>query len=96
MTLLDKMAKKGSVRRVKEGKAYFYRPAVRRSQVLDYLVRDFVDAYCDGETGNLSEVLSDLRPFSRRAPNTSQRRILPKQEPGSQAIDLDDMDIVLL
>lgn len=45
MTLLDKMARKGSLQRIKQGKAYFYSPRVARSQVLDFLIRDFTASY---------------------------------------------------
>ncbi len=48
MTLLDKMRRKGSVRRRKQGKAYYYTPAVRRREVLNFLVQEFADSYCHG------------------------------------------------
>lgn len=45
MTLLDKMARKGSLERVKRGKAYFYLPCVSRSEVIDFLVQEFTANY---------------------------------------------------
>lgn len=52
MTLLDKMARKGSVARSKRGKAYLYAPRVRRPEVLQFLVQEFAGLYFEeGETG---------------------------------------------
>lgn len=45
MTLLDKMARKGSVQRRKQGKAYFYSPCVERAEVVDFLIRNFTLSY---------------------------------------------------
>jgi len=57
MTMLDKMARKKSVERVKRGKAYFYRPRVTRNQVLDRLVRDFAQDYFQGSRRDLKAFL---------------------------------------
>ena len=57
MTMLDKMARKQSVERVKRGKAYFYRPRVTRNQVLDRLVRDFAQDYFHGSRRDLKAFL---------------------------------------
>ncbi|HSR68884.1 MAG TPA: BlaI/MecI/CopY family transcriptional regulator [Acidobacteriota bacterium] len=53
MTVLDKLARKGSVNRVKRGKAYFYTPRVRRSQVLQCAVEEFADNYFRGSESRL-------------------------------------------
>ena len=53
MTLLDKMARKGSLERMKRGKAYYYHPRVKRSGVLSFLVQEFADQYFDGEEEKL-------------------------------------------
>ena len=60
MTLLDKMARKGSLERVKRGKAYYYRPRVRRSGVLSFLVQEFADQYFDGEEEKLATFVQRL------------------------------------
>ena len=54
MTLLDKMTKKGSLERVKKGKAYYYHPRVRRSGVLSFMIQKFTDQYFDGEKEKLT------------------------------------------
>lgn len=56
MTLLDKMRRKGSVKRRKRGKAYYYSPTVKRQEVLNFLVQEFANAYCHGRR-------RVLRPF---------------------------------
>lgn len=58
MTLLDKMARKGSVKRVKEGKAYLYSPAVDRPQVQAYLLQDFAANYFGGEVSRIAAFLA--------------------------------------
>lgn len=57
MTVLDKMAQKQSVERVKRGKAYFYRPRVTREAVLERLVRDFAQDYFRGSQQELKAFL---------------------------------------
>lgn len=59
MTVLDKLARKGSVNRVKKGKAYFYTPRVRRSQVLQSAVEEFADNYFRGSERRLLAFLED-------------------------------------
>ena len=54
MTLLDKMSRKGSLSRVKKGKAYYYRPRVRRTGVLSFMIQKFTDQYFDGEKEKLT------------------------------------------
>ena len=48
MTLLDKMRRKGSVKRKKRGKAYYYSPTVKRQEVLNFMVQQFANSYCHG------------------------------------------------
>ncbi len=53
MTLLDKMRRKGSVKRRKRGKAYYYSPTVKRQEVLNFLVQEFANSYCHGRRRSL-------------------------------------------
>jgi len=62
MTVLDKLARKGSVERVKRGKAYFYRPKVSREEVLDRLIEDFARDYFQGNLDELKEFLDTDKP----------------------------------
>ena len=57
MTLLDKMAKKETVDRVKRGKAYFYAPRVSRKEVLDRLIEDFANDFFGGSREELHSFL---------------------------------------
>jgi predicted transcriptional regulator len=59
MTLLDKMHTKRSVRRIKRGKAYYYRPVVRRQEVLDYLLQQFANSYCHGHREDIVGLIRD-------------------------------------
>ena len=59
MTLLDKMHTKRSVRRVKRGKSYYSRPAVRRQEVLNYLLQQFANSYCHGHREDIVGLIRD-------------------------------------
>ena len=61
MTLLDKMRRKGTVRRRKRGKAYYYAPTVKRREVLNFLVQEFANSYCHGHRGLLEPFLQPSR-----------------------------------
>ncbi len=84
MTVLDKLARKGSLSRTKRGKAYLYTARVQRSEVLNSLVRDFAHQYFGGSRRRLR---SFLGPASAARP--------PKARPASQP-EPDAMDVVLL
>lgn len=58
MTVLDKLARKGSVKRYKQGKAYFYRPNVARQGVLEAAVENFAADYFGGEPDALRDFLA--------------------------------------
>ena len=53
MTVLDKLSRKGSVSRVKHGKAYLYSPLVNRDEVLHFLIEEFAGHYFGGNRGRL-------------------------------------------
>ncbi len=96
MTLLDKLARKGSLKRVKRGKAYYYRPAVEREEVLRHLLARFADSYFGGEVHSIQRFLAG-EPLRQRKPPPKppqkQRRRSAKsvtQEPA------EEMDVVLL
>ena len=102
MTLLDKMARKGSVKRFKKGKAYYYQPAVDRSQVLAYLIQDFADCYFNGQIRRLSFILDgavEARPLkitpARRKPASASPRPAPRPQGGNGSAE-EEMDIILL
>lgn len=72
MTLLDKLAKKGTLSRNKIGKAYYYRPQVKQDQVLSRVIDDFSSAYFGGEK-------SELRKFLENGQREKRPRALPEE-----------------
>jgi predicted transcriptional regulator len=110
MTLMDKMARKGSLKRVKKGKAYYYRPHVERSGVLSFLLQEFTDQYFDGEEEKLTTFVQKRKSqsHSRQAaagssPATIENRVKTSRSghPPSRAVRessdvLEDMDVCLL
>ena len=88
MTLLGKLARKGSVKRSKAGKAYRYRPHVLRHQVLRRLLNDFAQSYCGGDRRELRALLAE-----KKRPPGSRVSSSPQTPPPAQA---PDMDVVLL
>ena len=78
MTLLDKMHTKRSVRRIKKGKAYYYRPAVRRQEVLDYLLQQFANSYCHGHREDIAGLL-------RNGAQGTTDTLIPAQHPHLEA-----------
>ena len=106
MTLLDKMARKRSLKRVKKGKAYYYRPRVRRSEVLSFMIQKFTDQYFDGEKEKLTAFVQKrnehLPEHVRKSSNgnsksKSSKRIREssKQVPASHDV-MREMDVCLL
>ena len=61
MTLLDKMRRKGSVKRRKRGKAYYYSPTVKRQEVLNFMVQEFANSYCHGSRRVLEPFIRESR-----------------------------------
>ncbi len=98
MTLLDKLARKGSLSRVKKGKAYHYRPAVDRDAVLRHLLGQFADAYF-GEVHTIQRFLAG-EPLRSRTSGAASRKGRPRRlketgEPPSSKNE-GEMDVVLL
>ena len=53
MTLLDRLARKGTVSRTKSGRSFLYAPAVARDVLRQAALRELVDAYFDGDPQSL-------------------------------------------
>ena len=79
MTLLHKLARKGSVRMVKKGKAYFYSPRVERSEVLSSLLSEFTDQYFDGQREKLVNFVKRNGLEERRGNHTNSSRVEPTE-----------------
>ncbi len=84
MTLLDKLARKGSVARHREGKAYLYRPVVHKAEVLDWLIQEFADNFCGGQPTQLAKAVQAWAgdpPPSASTPSRSQASPEKKNRP---------------
>ena len=84
MTLLDKMRRKGSVKRRKRGKAYYYSPTVKRQEVLNFMVQEFANSYCHGSRRVLEPFVQE-----RRGPGARRLRV-------SSPAGYPDLDVELL
>jgi BlaI family transcriptional regulator, penicillinase repressor len=62
MTLLDRLARKGTVSRVKSGRSFLYAPAVERDVLRQAAVRELVDLYFDGDEPALRAWLFGTTP----------------------------------
>ena len=60
MTLLDRLARKGAVSRVKIGRSFLYAPAVDRDALRQAAIRELVEHYFDADEGELRQWLSGL------------------------------------
>ena len=71
MTLMNILAGKGYLERERQDRAYFYTPVRKRQQVLQSMVRDFVDRVFDGAAQPLRVHLVKEQPIT-----TAERREL--------------------
>src|SRR5215218_7289199 len=65
MTMMKILEEKGYLRKTQEERAYVYRPAKPRQQVVGAMVRDFVDRVFDGAAGGLLLHLAKDRRLSK-------------------------------
>ena len=75
MTLMDKMSHKGSVRRVKKGRAYFYSPLVKQPAVLSYLFSKFTDQYFNGHLEQLVDFVARNCLVERNENQNNSKRV---------------------
>lgn len=68
MTLMEKMSRKGSLKRVKEGRAYRYAANVTRPEVLSFLVEAFTVSYFHGQRERLRAFLGAAGSISAGTP----------------------------
>lgn len=57
MTLLDRLARRGFVSRRKNGRAFYYKPAVSRDAMRHTALRQFLDSFFDGSSEELVQFL---------------------------------------
>ena len=58
MTLLDRLAKRGSVARRKVGRSFVYSPVLTMDEVRRAALADFVDSYFDGSAEALRQYVN--------------------------------------
>ena len=76
MTLLERLARKGTVTRRKVGRAFYYSPAVSQEALRRAALRNFIDCFFEGSAENLAAFLrSDgaaaAEPNGKSAPEES-------------------------
>jgi len=57
MTLLDRLAKRGSVTRQKQGRAFLYKPKITRDALRELAVKEFAATFFDGSEQELLDYL---------------------------------------
>ena len=80
MTMMKILEEKGYLLKTRVERAYVYRPARPRTQVVGAMVRDFVDRVFDGAAGSLVLHLAKDRRLSKDE-RTRIRRIIEEMEP---------------
>jgi predicted transcriptional regulator len=68
LTVLDRLAKKGALQRVKKGKAYYYEPGLSFVESRNTAVTQLVDFYFQGSTDRLLHYLSSSSRSSAGSP----------------------------
>lgn len=92
MTVLDKLARKGSVARLKQGKAYYYSPRVERRDVLDFMIGEFAGHYFNGNHRQLRSFLRSV-PASRARVSIAPPKQARERRP---PVVLNEMEVELL
>ena len=80
MTMMKILEEKGYLLKSQAERAYVYRPARPRTQVVGAMVRDFVDRVFDGAAGSLILHLAKDRRLSKDE-RAKIRRIIEEMEP---------------
>ena len=65
MTVLDRLARRGGVRRRKVGRLFVYAPVLTQDCVRRLAVKELVESYFSGSTEQLREYLDQLAPSER-------------------------------
>ena len=80
MTMMKILEEKGYLLKTRAERAYLYRPARPRQEVVRAMVRDFVDRVFDGAAGSLMLHLAKDRRLTKEE-RTKIRRIIEEMEP---------------
>ncbi len=68
LTLLDRLAKKGAVRREKQGRGYVYSPVLTRDDALDLALDRLVHDFFEDSPAQLRDYLENRRPAAAEPP----------------------------
>ena len=82
-TMLNVLHRKGKARRTLKDKAYFYRPAVSRSQVVGHAVGDLIDRMFGGSAESLVMSLVETRQLTPEK-LSRLKELLEKESPDGQ------------
>jgi predicted transcriptional regulator len=80
MTIMDRLARKGVVARLKQGRAYLYRPNLSAEDARGHAVEQVVDGFFDGSAEALSAHLSGTHGVPRQ---TAPRVVAMPSRPAS-------------
>jgi predicted transcriptional regulator len=69
MTVLERLVRKGRLRRQKAGRAFVYSPEASRDAMRRAAIRELVDGFFDGSEDELIRFLRELETESRPASN---------------------------
>lgn len=62
MTVLDRLERRGGVRRRKIGRSFVYTPTLSRESLRRLALKEFVDSFFDGSTDSLKNYLDGVEP----------------------------------
>ena len=62
MTVLDRLERRGGVRRRKIGRSFVYTPTLSRESLRRLALKEFVDSFFDGSTDSLKDYLEGAGP----------------------------------
>ncbi len=68
LTLLDRLAKKGAVRREKRGRSYLYSPVLTRDDALDVALDRLVHDFFEDSPALLLDYLENRQPLAAEPP----------------------------
>jgi len=95
MTVLDRLVKRGTIERRKQGRSFIYTPMVERDELRRLAVEDFLDTFFDGSEQALRAFL-DGRAVAEQSPALASET-MPESEPApNSGSDNDMMETELL
>ncbi len=78
MTVMDRLFKKGALRRAKKSRAHVYEPVFTEGEARAHALNGLIDSYFDGSTVRLGQYLD---PKTNIPAEKVQRRNLPASHP---------------